>query len=75
MSACVRETDERGGVTPCLLISNRARLAAPAEIKAPPVTQVDGADGKLPPPIAACPNANMWADKDPETESRCRASN
>lgn len=70
----MRETDERGGVTPCLLISNRAGLASPVEIKAPPVTQVEGADGKLPPPIAACPNANMWADKDPVTESHCWAS-
>lgn len=52
-------------MTPCLLISNRARLASPAEIRAPAVTQVEGMAGKLPWPIAACPNANMWADKDP----------
>lgn len=74
MKECVRETDERGDVTPCLLISDRARLASPAEIRAPAVTQVEGTAGELPWPIAACPNANMWADKDPCAAWKQRAA-
>lgn len=71
---CERETEERGDVTPCLLISNRALLASLAEIRAPAVTQVEATAAKLPRPIAACPNANMWADKDPCAARKQRAA-
>lgn len=54
---------KRGDVTPCLLISNSARLASLEQIRLPVVTQVEVMAGKHPCPIAACPNAEMWTDK------------
>lgn len=51
-------------MTPCLLISNSARLTSLEQIRLPVVTQVEVMAGKHPCPIAACPNAEMCTDKD-----------
>lgn len=59
-----RQTEKRGDVTLCLLISISARLTSPEQIRMPAVTQVEVMARKHPCLIAACPNTKMWADKD-----------
>lgn len=51
-------------MTSCLLISNSARLTSLEQIRPLVVTQVEVMARKHPCPIAACPNAEMWTDKD-----------